>query len=208
VITALIVACEAGFWVLPAAGLAVRYLLKLRRTSVALLLCEPLLERVLFVVSAIDLGNSAEPSWEDGLAALYIGFTVAYGHDTLRRLDGHAAHRLTGAPRPPKPPRHGLPRARGAAYRPIRVSNGQLIGGIRCTTAFAWTHQGKPYLLSAGHCTTGNGYVDSWSPELTMGDVVYDSWNNDKGSVQIPGKSYYSGDLMTALLQGAGPPTE
>ncbi|MFG2368673.1 hypothetical protein ACGFY3_44890 [Streptomyces mirabilis] len=110
-IVGLIVACEAGFWVLLAVGLAVRYLLGLRRTSVALLLCEPLLEVVLFVVTAIDLRNGAEPSWEHGLAALYIGFTVAYGHYTIRRLDGHAAHRLAGGPPPPKPPRFGLPRA-------------------------------------------------------------------------------------------------
>ena len=111
-IVALIIACEVGFWVLLAAGLAVRYLLKWRRTSVALLLCEPLLELVLFVVTAVDLKNGAEPGWEHGLAALYIGFTVGYGHYTIRRLDAHAAHRLAGGPRPPKPPRHGLARAR------------------------------------------------------------------------------------------------
>jgi hypothetical protein len=110
-IVALIIACEVGFWVLLAAGLAVRYLLKRRRTSVVLLLCEPLLEVVLFVVTAIDLKNGAEPTWEHGLAALYIGFTVAYGHCTIRRLDGHAAHRLAGAPPPPKPPRYGMARA-------------------------------------------------------------------------------------------------
>ncbi|MFD4525991.1 hypothetical protein ACFWP7_19090 [Streptomyces sp. NPDC058470] len=111
-IVTLIIVCEAAFWVLLALGLAVRYLLKWRRTSVVLLLCEPVLELVLFVVTAIDLRNGAEPSWEHGLAALYIGFTVAYGHSTIRRLDGHAAHRLAGAPRPPKPPRYGVARAR------------------------------------------------------------------------------------------------
>jgi hypothetical protein len=112
VIVALIIACEVGFWVLLALGLAVRYLLKRRRTSVVLLLCEPVLELVLFVVTAIDLKNGAEPSWEHGLAALYIGFTVAYGHYTIRWLDGHAAHRLGGAPKPAGPPRYGMPRAR------------------------------------------------------------------------------------------------
>ncbi|MGW3496099.1 hypothetical protein [Streptomyces sp. NPDC001020] len=111
-IVGLIVACEVGFWVLLAAGLAVRYLLKMRRTSVALLLCEPLLEVVLFVTTAIDLKNGAKPGWEHGLAALYIGFTIGYGHYTVRWLDGHAAHRLSGAPRPPKPPKYGLARAR------------------------------------------------------------------------------------------------
>ncbi|WP_369033098.1 hypothetical protein [Streptomyces adonidis] len=111
-IVALIIACEVGFWVLLALGLAVRYLLKWRRTSVVLLLCEPLLELVLFTVTAIDLKNGAEPGWEHGLAALYIGFTVAFGHYTIRWLDGHAAHRLAGGPPPPKPPRYGMARAR------------------------------------------------------------------------------------------------
>ncbi|MGV9566680.1 hypothetical protein [Streptomyces sp. NPDC003480] len=111
-IVGLIVACEAGFWVLLAAGLAARYLLKWRRTSAALLLGEPLLEVVLFVATAVDLENGAEPGWEHGLAALYIGFTVGYGHRTIQWLDGHAAHRLAGAPRPPKPPRYGSARAR------------------------------------------------------------------------------------------------
>ncbi|MCL7427402.1 hypothetical protein [Streptomyces sp. YS415] len=110
-IVGLIIACEVGFWVLLALGLAVRYLLKWRRTSVVLLLCEPVLELVLFVATAIDLKNGAEPSWEHGLAALYIGYTVAFGHYTIRWLDGHAAHRLAGAPRPPKPPRYGRARA-------------------------------------------------------------------------------------------------
>ncbi|MDX3570342.1 hypothetical protein [Streptomyces sp. ID05-47C] len=107
----LIAACEIGFWVLLALGLAVRYLLRWRRTSVVLLLCEPVLELVLFVVTAVDLRNGAEPGWEHGLAALYIGYTVAFGHYTIRWLDGHAAHRLGGAPPPPRPPRYGRARA-------------------------------------------------------------------------------------------------
>jgi hypothetical protein len=100
VIVGLIITCEVAFWLLLAAGLAVRYLLKRRRTSVALLLCEPLLEVVLFVATAVDLEGGARPSWEHGLAALYLGFTVGYGRHTIRLLDGHAAHRLAGAPRP------------------------------------------------------------------------------------------------------------
>ncbi|MGQ4469986.1 hypothetical protein ACN6K6_001864 [Streptomyces violaceoruber] len=110
-VVALIIACEVGFWVLLALGLGARYLLKWRRTGVVLLLCEPVLELVLFAVTAWDLKNGAEPGWEHGLAALYIGYTVAYGHYTIRWLDGHAAHRLGGAPPPVKPPRYGRARA-------------------------------------------------------------------------------------------------
>ena len=111
-IVTLIVICEIGFWVLLAAGLAVRYLLKMPRTGAALLLCEPLLEVLLLVVTAIDLKNGADPSWKHGLAALYIGYTAGHGHRTVKWLDGHAAHRLAGAPPPQKPPRHGMARAR------------------------------------------------------------------------------------------------
>ncbi|GAA3390857.1 hypothetical protein [Streptomyces roseoviridis] len=111
-IVTLIVVCEVGFWVLLAAGLATRYLLKMPRTGLALLLCEPLLEVLLLVVTAVDLKNGAEPSWRHGLAAVYIGYTVGHGHRTVKWLDGHAAHRLGGGPRPAGPPKYGRARAR------------------------------------------------------------------------------------------------
>lgn len=112
VIVTLIVICEVGFWVLLAAGLATRYLLRMPRAGLALLLCEPLLEVLLLVVTAIDLKNGADPSWKHGLAALYIGYTVGHGHRTVKWLDGHAAHRFGGGPPPVKPPRYGMARAR------------------------------------------------------------------------------------------------
>ncbi|MGW0336543.1 hypothetical protein ACWD0J_32645 [Streptomyces sp. NPDC003011] len=111
-IVTLIIVCEIGFWVLLAAGLAFRYLLRMPRTGMALLLCEPLLEIVLLVVTALDLKNGADPSWKHGLAALYIGYTAGHGHRTVKWLDGHAAHRLAGAPKPAGAPRHGMARAR------------------------------------------------------------------------------------------------
>ncbi|MGW7286515.1 hypothetical protein ACWGH4_13635 [Streptomyces sp. NPDC054847] len=128
-IVTLIVICEVGFWVLLAAGLSVRYLLKMPRTGAALLLCEPLLEVLLLVVTAIDLKNGAEPDWKHGLAALYIGYTVGHGHRTVKWLDGHAAHRLAGAPPPPKPPRYGMARARHEG----RIWLGTAVGAIVAT---------------------------------------------------------------------------
>ncbi|MFI9824308.1 hypothetical protein ACIHFC_28180 [Streptomyces sp. NPDC052013] len=110
-IVALIAACEIGFWVLLAAGLGFRYLLKMPRTGLALLLCEPLLEVVLLVATAVDLRNGAEPNWTHGLAALYIGYTVGHGHRTVKWLDGHAAHRFENRPLV-RPPRYGMARAR------------------------------------------------------------------------------------------------
>ncbi|GGX35933.1 hypothetical protein [Streptomyces lomondensis] len=128
-IVALIAACEIGFWVLLAAGLAFRYLLRMPRTGLVLLLCEPLLEVVLLVATALDLKNGAEPNWTHGLAALYIGYTVGHGHRTVKWLDGHAAHRFGGAPPPLKPPRYGMARARHEG----KVWTGTLTGAVVAT---------------------------------------------------------------------------
>ncbi|MGW6460743.1 hypothetical protein ACWF94_33255 [Streptomyces sp. NPDC055078] len=128
-IVTLIIICEVGFWVLLAAGLAARYLWKKPRVGMALLLCEPLLEVVLLVVTAIDLKNGADPSWKHGLAALYIGYTVGHGHRTVKWLDGHAAHRLGGAPPPPKPPKYGMARAR----HELRVWSGTMAAAAVAT---------------------------------------------------------------------------
>ncbi|MDT9680612.1 hypothetical protein RND61_00695 [Streptomyces sp. TRM76323] len=128
-VVTLIVVCEVGFWVLLAAGLAARYVLRMPRTGAALLLCEPLLEVVLLVATAADLRGGAEPRWTHGLAALYIGYTVGHGHRTVKWLDGHAAHRFGGAPRPAGPPRHGMARARHEG----RVWLGTLVGAVVAT---------------------------------------------------------------------------
>ncbi|MFF5437462.1 hypothetical protein [Streptomyces achromogenes] len=110
-IVGLVIACEVAFWVLLAAGLAFRYALRMPRTGLALLLCEPLLEVVLFVATAIDLRNGAQPDWRHGLAAVYIGFTVGLGHSTVTWVDARVAHRFAGGPPPVRPPRYGTARA-------------------------------------------------------------------------------------------------
>lgn len=110
-IVTLIVVAEVGFWVLLAAGLLLRYAARMPRTGAAVLLCEPALEVVLFVVTVVDLRNGAAPDWKHGLAAVYIGFTATHGHYLVKWADGHVAHRFAGGPRPVKPPRYGMARA-------------------------------------------------------------------------------------------------
>lgn len=111
VVVALIIACEVGFWVLLAAGLALRYLARRPRLGAAVLLCEPVLELVLLCATAVDLRNGAEGDWTHGVAAVYIGFTVAYGRSMVKWADGHFAHRFAGGPPPARPPRYGRARA-------------------------------------------------------------------------------------------------
>ncbi|QZN85327.1 hypothetical protein [Cellulomonas sp. C5510] len=111
-VAALVVACEVAFWVFLAAAVVARYVLRRRRLSTALLLCEPLLEVVLLVATVGDLLRGSEATWTHGLAALYLGFTVAFGKRTVHAVDAWVAHRFFGGPEPVRPPRHGPARVR------------------------------------------------------------------------------------------------
>ncbi|MGY2079322.1 hypothetical protein [Modestobacter sp. SYSU DS0657] len=109
---ALIVACEVGFWCLLGAGLIARYLLRLRRTSAVLLAGAPVLDLVLLIASVLDLRSGSTAAAAHGLAAVYIGFSVAFGPVTLRWADQRFAHRFAGGPPPVRPPKYGQARAR------------------------------------------------------------------------------------------------
>ncbi|WP_155340781.1 hypothetical protein [Acrocarpospora corrugata] len=73
---ALIIACEIGFWVFLGLGLAARYGLRLPRVSAILLLCVPLIDVVLLVAAVIDMRSGAAATWQHGLAAAYIAYSV------------------------------------------------------------------------------------------------------------------------------------
>jgi hypothetical protein len=103
----LIVACEIGFWVVLLLGLTCRYLLRGERSSRALLLGLPLIDVLLLVFAAIDLRQGASATFAHGLAAAYVGFTVAFGAVAVNWADAHFAHRFAAGPAPPKPPSHG-----------------------------------------------------------------------------------------------------
>jgi len=113
VLFAVIVGCEVGFWVLVAAGLACRYLLRRRRVSTVLLAAVPLLDLVLLGATLADLlARHATAGPQHGLAAVYLGSTVAFGHGMIRWADRWFAYRFAGGPRPPKVPKSGPVRVR------------------------------------------------------------------------------------------------
>src|SRR5918992_2552575 len=109
---AIIVAAEIGFWLLLAAGLVARYPLGRRRLGAILLASVPLVDLVLLVATVIDLDNGATADFRHGLAAAYIGFSVAFGHSVIRWADQRFAHRFAGGPPPWRPPRGGRERSR------------------------------------------------------------------------------------------------
>lgn len=101
-ILAAIIACEVGFWVAIGGGLITRYVFGRPRLGAMLLLAAPLIDVVLLVLVAVDLlGGGGTASWHHGLAALYIGVSVAYGHRMVAWADAKFAARFRGAaPRP------------------------------------------------------------------------------------------------------------
>lgn len=112
VLIAVIAGCEIGFWIVLAAGLAARYPLRLRRTGAALLICVPLIDLVLLAATAIDLRGGATAGTGHGLAAAYLGYSVAFGHSVVRWADERFAHRFSGGPPPRGRPAYGAARTR------------------------------------------------------------------------------------------------
>jgi hypothetical protein len=108
----LIAACEIGFWVVLGAGLAARYLLRWRRVSTVLLICVPLVDVVLLTATIIDLSGGGSASTVHGLAAVYLGVSVAFGHSMMRWADQRFAHWFADGPPPVKPPKSGRERVR------------------------------------------------------------------------------------------------
>lgn len=104
---ALILACEVGFWVVLLVALAVRYLLVKERLSRALLLCLPLIDVLLLIFTAIDLRRGSTATFAHGLAAAYVGFTVAFGGMAVKWADAHFAYRFAAGPVPAKAPSRG-----------------------------------------------------------------------------------------------------
>ncbi|MFD2840661.1 hypothetical protein ACFSYH_08770 [Populibacterium corticicola] len=93
-----IIACEIGFWIAILAGLAARYLAGRPRLGAALLIAAPIIDVVLLVLVAVDLLGGGHASWHHGLAAIYIGISVAYGHRMIGWADAKFATRFRGAP--------------------------------------------------------------------------------------------------------------
>lgn len=108
----LIIACEVAFWVLLAAGLTARYPLRRPRLGAALLLAVPVVDLVLLAATLLDLRGGGTATVAHGLAAAYLGFSVAFGHSLVRWADERFAHRFAGGPPPRRTPRYGRARAR------------------------------------------------------------------------------------------------
>ena len=86
------------------AALTARYLFNRGHLSRALLLTLPLLDLLLLVFTVLDLRDGTAATFAHGLAAAYVGFTVAFGRVAVMWADQRFAHQFAGGPKPKGPP--------------------------------------------------------------------------------------------------------
>lgn len=113
-IIAAIIACEIAFWVLLLSGLTARYVLRMARLSTVLLVCTPLTDVLLLAFTGVDLAGGASAQGEHGLAAVYLGFSVAFGPSLIAEADRRLARRFSTEPVEPRP--RPTPRQRLTAH--------------------------------------------------------------------------------------------
>ena len=107
-VLAVIVACEAAFWIAVAGGLALRYLVRRPRLSTLVLALVPVIDVILLIAVAWNLQSGGTAGTAHFLATFYLGFTLTYGHRMIAWADVRFAHRYAGGPAPV--------RLTGAAY--------------------------------------------------------------------------------------------
>jgi hypothetical protein len=82
-----IVVCEIAFWVVIALGLTARYLLRLSKLGMTLLALTPLIDLILLAVTGWDLYHGAHATTAHGIAAVYIGVSIAFGKRMITWAD-------------------------------------------------------------------------------------------------------------------------
>lgn len=163
---AAIVTAEIAFWVLLVGGLALRYLLRARRVSTIVLAAVPLVDLVLVAFVAVDIARGAPADRAHGLAAIYLGFTVAFGHSLIRSVDARFKHRFAGGPKPEKPAKGSREevRASWAEWRRVVLAAAVASAGLLLLIAL----DGRPVPDSIG-AATGDPY---WSLIVMLGMVT------------------------------------
>ncbi|HAZ40222.1 MAG TPA: hypothetical protein DCY39_10225 [Exiguobacterium sp.] len=83
-----IVCCEILFWVFIVAGLIVRYGFRREKLGFRLMAMSPVIDIVLLVLTVLDLSRGSTATLAHGLAAIYIGVSLAFGKQMIAWADG------------------------------------------------------------------------------------------------------------------------
>ena len=82
-----IVCCEILFWVFIVAGLIVRYGFRRERLGFRLMAMSPVIDIVLLLLTVFDLSHGSTATLAHGLAAIYIGVSLAFGKQMIAWAD-------------------------------------------------------------------------------------------------------------------------
>jgi hypothetical protein len=129
-VIAAILAAEAAFWLVLVSGLLLRYVARAPRASTLVLASLPLVDLVLLALVAIDVAGGGEPTRAHAFAAMYLGFTVAFGRSVIAWADGWFRHRFAGGPRPAKPAKGSTAEVRAIWREWSRVVLGAAIAAL------------------------------------------------------------------------------
>ncbi|MGM0948413.1 MAG: hypothetical protein ACQEWT_06125 [Bacillota bacterium] len=123
----MIVFCEIAFWVVIVLGLAVRYLFKQPRLGLLFFALTPIIDLILLAATAVDLYRGASATAAHGIAAVYIGISIAFGKQMIQWADQRFQYYV--AKQGAKPlKRYGMDHAKHYAKGWIRHVLAYLIG--------------------------------------------------------------------------------
>jgi hypothetical protein len=99
----MIVACELAFWIVIVLGLLTRYIFKRKKLGIFLLALTPVIDIILLVMTGIDLYKGATATIAHGVAAVYIGISIAFGKSMIAWADERFLYYVTKqGPKPRK----------------------------------------------------------------------------------------------------------
>jgi hypothetical protein len=176
VLYVLIVVCEVAFWLTLLLGLVVRYMLRRRSLSRWLLLSLPLIDILLLIFTALDLAAGATVTFAHGLAAVYIGFTIAFGSIAVRWADAHFAHRFAAGSAPPKPPNRGWKAVRYELGLWLRCIAAWIIALGLLSTLIAFLGNETPTESLQIWYRLGIGSVFFWFLFGPLWTLIFSSW--------------------------------
>lgn len=82
-----IIICEVLFWIFIISGLTARYIWRKESVGFILLAITPVVDLALLLLTGFDMYRGATATLAHGIAAIYIGISIAYGKSMIKWAD-------------------------------------------------------------------------------------------------------------------------
>lgn len=86
-IVILLITAEILFWVFIILGLISRYVMRREKLGLFFFVLTPVIDLTLVITMSLDLLNGATATMPHGIAAVYIGVSIAFGKQMIRWAD-------------------------------------------------------------------------------------------------------------------------